>query len=78
MSTNGSERPTIKSFVSAIGIESMDFLNGGIQLKGKVEHYLGDVLKCITDSIKAKTIQSKQEFHPNGDARFQWIVKNLA
>lgn len=36
------------------------------------------MLKCITDTIKAKTISSKQEFHPNGDARFQWIVKNLA
>jgi len=30
MASNGGDRPTIKSFVSAIGIESIDFLNGGI------------------------------------------------
>lgn len=75
---DGGSRPTIKSWKSAVGIESIDFVNGGIQLQGKVEHYLMDVLKCMIDTLIQRTKDSKKDFQPGGDGRFQWIVKNVA
>jgi hypothetical protein len=47
-------------------------------LKGKVEHYLQDVLTCITDTIKHRTKESKKEYSPGGEQRLNWIVKNIA
>ena len=71
-------RPTIKKLVSSVGVETIDFVGGGIQLNGKVEHYLQDVLQCIKDTIKDRAIKSKAEFKPRGDERLTWIINNMA
>lgn len=47
MKNNGDKQQIIK-FKSSVGIEEVNFCNGGITLQGKVEIYLMDILNQIT------------------------------
>ena len=44
------ERPRIQRMITSVGKETVEFINNGIKLEGKVEIYLQDVLKCIKDT----------------------------
>lgn len=71
-------RPKIVSMKSAVGVETLEFSNGGIFLKNKVEIYLQDVLKIIMQTLKDQAKIALSNFVQKGEGRKDWIEKNKA
>ena len=69
-------RPKIKSLKSSVGIETIQFINGGKVLDGKVENYLQDVLQLIRDTIYAKGNEFMKNYKTL--SRVDWIDQNFA
>ena len=70
------QRPKIISLTSSVGIEKIKFVNEGIQLKGKVENYLQDVLNIVHETIHEKAKKSMELFKKMD--RKEWIDQNFA
>ena len=70
------QRPKIINLTASVGIEKIDFVGGGIQLQGKVENYLQDVLAVVSDTIRQKAKSSLTAWTQL--SREEWINQNFA
>jgi len=78
MTESGTDRPTIVSMDSAVGIELVTFVDKGIKLEGKVENYLMDVLNLIIKTLKVKSVEAMDTFVNKGDKRKEWIISTMS